>query len=181
MKMQTRITIFVLVIASFVLSVGSGFAQSKPAYLSTTDSTEDRIGTFPKRQGWVNDYEKLLTANEAAELTAIIESYMKKTGNEIVVVTTKSFTPYPDITYYAKDLAIVWSVGNANHDNALMVMLSKKQGLVQFIPGDTLRKTLTDTICGTIIDTHMLGLLEKAQYGEALIAGVRECVKVLKQ
>lgn len=179
--MNQRTTIVIALLCVLAASAAVSRAQDKPAYLSTADSTEDKLGTFPQRRGWVNDYEKLLTANEAAELNAIIKRHLEKTGNEIVVVTTKSYAPYPDITYYAKDLAIVWGVGKTKKDNGLMVMLSKKQGLVQLVPGEGLRGSLTDTVCGTILDKHMLGLLEKAQYGEALIAGVRECVKVLEK
>jgi uncharacterized protein len=179
--MNFHIKIVAAIACALMASVSVSRAQDKSAYLSTADSTEDKLGTFPHRQGSVNDFEKLLTAHDAAELTSIIQKHKEKTGNEIVVITTKSYAPYPDITYYAKDLAIVWGVGKTKNDNGLMVMLSKKQGLVQLVPGEGLRGALTDTICGTILDKQMLGSLEKAQYGEALIAGVRECVRVLEK
>jgi uncharacterized protein len=171
-----------IVIFSAVLTIAAtSDAQTDRTYLSTPDSTEEVLGTFPKRTGWANDFEKILTANEVAELNAIIRAHQQRSGEEIAVVTLKSYAPYHDIGSYAKDLATVWGVGKSKQDKGLMIMLSKSQGQIQFVPGDGLKTKLTDTILNQVIDKQMISLLQKERFGDALLAGTREVIRRLEQ
>lgn len=175
-----RLLIFGVLCAGLGILAPQVRAQTDRTYLSTADSTEERMGTFPQRVGWVNDYEKLLTANEIAELTTIIRNHQQLTGDEIAIVTTKSFAPYHDLGSYGKDLATVWGIGKSKKDKGLMIMLSKTKGEIQFVPGDGLKATLTDTVLNQLIDNKMIGSLQKELFGDALIAGTKEIIRILE-
>lgn len=164
----------------FCLALLALFTARLSAQTTPTDSTENVIGTFPKRIGLVNDYEKLLTKNEVAKLEKMIAAHKQKTSDDIVIVTTTSYAPWHDMGSYSRDLAVVWGVGKTKQNNGLMVMLSKKLGVIHLVPDKGLQTTLTDTICGTIIDTKMMPYLEKEKFGDALIAGVKEIIHILE-
>ena len=151
------------------------------AQTANPDSTEEKMGTFPARIGWVNDYEKLLTKAEISQLEKLLAAHKQKSTDDIVIVTTNSFAPYHDMGSYSKDLATVWGVGKTKKNNGMMIMLSKTLGDINLLPDKGLQGMLSDTICGTIIDTKMMPYLEKEKFGDALIAGVKEIIRILDE
>lgn len=178
---QHPILLTIAVFAVLQICGGTSRAQNNRIYLSTTDSTADHIGTFPHRTGDVNDFEKLLSASEKNELASLLQKHHRATGQEIVVVTTKSFAPYNDMGSYAKDLGVVWGVGKRKQNDGLIIMLSKKQGQVQLVPNDGLKTILTDKVCNDVLDRNMMAHLEHEEYGKALIEGTRAIVRLLEK
>lgn len=170
-----------LLTAALLVSATMCRAQHDRTYLSTSDSTADRLGTFPHRVGDVNDFEKLLTNAETSSLASILHKHQQLTGQEIVVVTTKSYVPYPDMGHYAQDLGIVWGIGKRKQNDGLIIMLSKAKGEIQIVPNDGLKTMLTDKICNDILDRSVMGHLEHEEYGKALIDGSRALIKILEK
>ena len=169
--MKTTVLCFVLLLLG---------ALRAEAQSTNPDSTEDKMGTFPTRIGWVNDYEKLLAKSDVAKLEKMIADHKKKSTDDIVVVTTKSYAPYHEMGSYAKDLATVWGIGKTKQNNGMMVMLSKTIGDIHLVPDKGLQAILTDTVCGTIIDKQMMSHLDKEEFGPALIEGVKEIIRTLE-
>lgn len=121
-------------------------------FLSFVVKSQDLMNLKPT--GYVNDYEKIFTSEQKADLEKICSDYEKKTSIEICLVTSADF----DFSYDV-ELANKWGVGKDGLDNGLMIILSKAQrncsvrtgyGLEPFLPDGTLKEFTNDIFPRTL-------------------------------
>lgn len=136
----------------------------------------EAITKFPKPNGYVNDFENLLTAEQQADLNTTIHTYRGKTTNEIAIVTIDSIMPYTTLRDFTTDLGNYWGVGQDDKDNGLLIVVSKKLRNVWIGTGYGTEKVLTDPILTKIIDTAMTPHFKKGEFYEGIKAGTLQCI-----
>jgi len=131
---------------------------------------------FPKPQGWINDFESVLTDTEIGNLQEMVKAYEEKTSKEIAIVTTSSIEPYKNLTDYSNDLFNEWGIGKKEKNNGLVFVLCKNRREVRISTGLGAENQLTNKICQQIIDEKMIPQLKKNQPFEALKEGVESAI-----
>ena len=67
--------------------------------------------SLPSSSGFVNDFARVLSEDDARKLTALATAVREKTGAEIAVAAVDSFAPYATIDEFAVELASAWGIG----------------------------------------------------------------------
>ena len=133
-----------------------------------------------KGPGYVNDYARILTENEANTLNNDVIAYEKKTGIEIAVVTVNT-TGGMDIDTYAKGLFDTWGVGKAGKDNGVMLMLDPVDRAVTIVAGKGIDNILNDRARGDIIDNDAVPSFRNDDWATGVIKGTHGIMNFFDQ
>lgn len=162
-----------------VLLMGTLSCQNLINNTNKSDHPEAKISvTFPSPQGWVNDYERLLTPMERAVLSDKIDRYYQKTSRAIAVVSIANIDPYTTPKSYTLALTTHWGVGSKIQNNSLCLFLSKNLDTTVIATGKETQKSITDSIAQQIINTKMLPHFKNGHYAKGLNNAIDALVKV---
>lgn len=81
---------------------------------------------LPAPTGYVNDYVGVLRNDEVAHFNKLLRAYENSTSTQIVVVITDNFQGY-DASRFAIEVGEAWHVGQAEHDNGVLIVLRPSQ------------------------------------------------------
>ena len=135
--------------------------------------------TFPPLSGRVVDEANLLSPATREAITAQLEAHEKATTNQVVVVTVADLQGYP-IEDYGYQLGRHWGIGQAEHDNGVLLIVAPKERKVRIEVGYGLEGTLTDALSHDIIQNRILPRFRKQQYEAGIIEGVNAILAVLQ-
>lgn len=136
--------------------------------------------SFPKRIGYVNDYEKLFSVEEISKLENFLIEYEKQTTNEIAVLTIQEIGNESDFDTYALNLAIHWRVGKTGKDNGLVIVISNHLRKIRICTGTGTEKTLTNEICEKILNDEIIPNLKNQDTFKGIENGVKALIKKWK-
>lgn len=122
-------------------------------------------------QGRVTDGAKLLAAAQREELAHDLAGIEARTRAQVVVATVPTLGGR-DIALFARELGARWSVGDAQRNDGVVVLLAPNEQLVRIAVGSGLEKTLTDEVCQRIINEVMLPEFREGRLYEGLSKGV---------
>ncbi|MCT4560530.1 MAG: TPM domain-containing protein [Crocinitomicaceae bacterium] len=126
---------------------------------------------FPQPNGFVNDYEGILSNHQEKNLMKMIEEQNAKHKTEIYVVTVKSIEPYRSIDDYSMVLANYWGINHKDKTNAILFVLGKNFKKVKICLGSD----MTFKIDGNELkkaNDKMAPLFEKGDYYNCLKNGI---------
>lgn len=89
------------------------FAAACQQPFNTAEENDDIpviASAIPAPVGRVNDFENVLTEEEENELSAIIEAYESRTGNQILIITTSAIAPYESMEDYSRAVGRAWNL-----------------------------------------------------------------------
>jgi uncharacterized protein len=147
---------------------------------SGTGAAKDSANIFPKMVGPVNDFEGLLDTATKGKLAAMIAAHEKKTTQQIVVVTVASVAPYESVDGYTAALGNYWHVGRGDKGEGVVIMLSKTLHQAQLSVSRGLEGRLSDSTGFSIIREKMVPSFRKNDYGQGLVDGVGEIIRLLE-
>ena len=139
------------------LSAQMAVAQSFPSHRSTT----------------VNDFAGLLTVPQEARLNTALTDLRRDTGVEMTVVTLRTQTAYaPNVPMeqFATDLFNHWGVGNATHNDGIMVLVAHDDRAMRIELGAGYGRTW-DRTAQRIIDDMFLPRFREGAFGPGIVAG----------
>ena len=176
MKLETKILIFFLILNfhSFL-----GLAQEIEIKTPTIEFDFSTIEKFRKTKlnnQIINDYDSVFSSTEVKELSDILYKYHIKTTRQIVVVTIDNIKPYSDIQKMATDLGKYWSVGSADKNNGLIILLCKPERKIGIATGSGTELVLTNKICKNIIENVMIPYFKKGDYYNGIKNGTIELI-----
>jgi uncharacterized protein len=160
------------------LTVSCGPFNKSQKDKSTSSKTESSI--FPKSTKYINDFENILTEQEAKELTEILKEHESRTTDQIVVVTLTSLEPYENIDDYSLELANYWGVGQKDKNNGILIALGKDLRKIRIQNGVGIEKRLTDIETKKIIDEVMIPEFKKDNYFIGLKKGIIAIIEELE-
>lgn len=130
---------------------------------------------FPKRKGFVNDYQNLLTAAETAELEQIMSDFKSKTGNEIAIVIVDGVYPYFGINGYAKGLSDYWGIGR-DGKGGLSIVLSLQLHKVQVSTSCSTSKNIDKEESQQIVDQFLIPSFRDKKFFTGFKAALLEII-----
>ena len=134
---------------------------------------------FPELTGRVVDQAGLLTASAAQQLTRQLEQHEQETGNQIVVVTLPSLQG-DTIEDYGYRLGRHWGIGQAEHNNGVLLIVAANDRKVRIEVGYGLEGTLTDALSHDIIQQVILPQFRSQQYGTGIRLGAEAILEALQ-
>jgi len=134
---------------------------------------------FPELTGRVVDLAGLLPANTEQQLTRLLEQHERETGNQVVVVTLQSLQG-STIEDYGYRLGRHWGIGQAEHDNGVLLIVAANDRKVRIEVGYGLEGTLTDARSHQIIQQVILPQFRNNDFPEGIRLGVQAIVDTLQ-
>jgi len=128
--------------------------------------------------GFVSNPDNILSNDELAELNNIISELKDSTTSEIAVVMLQSIGEEVPKTF-ATELFNTWHIGNSKKDNGLLILFVMDQRRIEFETGYGIEGVLTDAKCYSIQQQFMVPNFKQGNYGQGIIDGVKESIKVL--
>ncbi len=100
---------------------------SLPCLSPLTSVVFSREGGLPKPLGYVSDHAGVLNEEWKARIRSVCKDLERKTGVEMVVVTTRDIAPYTTLNEYADALYKKWGIGTAQQEHGVMVVAGVEQ------------------------------------------------------
>lgn len=148
--------------------------------LTTACQSSDNTNIFPTQQGYVNDFEAILTNEEEKELDVLISDCEDKTSIEIAVVTLDSSHTSIDSFYsYTLGLANYWGVGKADLNNGVVIAVSKSLRQVRIQNGLGIEQKLSTQQTKQIIDKSMVPYFKQSDFYGGIKKGVEQIMSKL--
>ena len=135
---------------------------------------------FPHQMGYVNDFEGIFSNEQILELNGIISNHEKKTTNQIVIVSIKSFAPYETLFDYSLKLSNFWGVGQKDKKNGIILVFGKQIRKIRIQVGYGLEKKLKDEEAKRIIDNVIIPEFKKDNYFIGIRNGLNEIIKEIE-
>lgn len=136
--------------------------------ISITLFANKDIPDVPKKQRLVNDFAKVLSAQQQNALEAKLTDYALKTTTQITVVTVKSLNGY-DRADFATRLAHKWKIGQKGKDNGVLLLVkpktSQSKGQVYVAVGYGLEGVIPDAIANRdIVNKELIPYFKRNNY-----------------
>lgn len=125
----------------------------------------------PKNDGWVTDLAGMLTPDQERSLEILMESYKQGTTHEIALLTVPSLNG-ESIERFALEVGRAWGMGDAERNNAALLVVSKEDRELRIEVARGLEGNLTDSISGRIIRDVIVPEFKQGDFAGGLRAGV---------
>jgi len=128
---------------------------------------------LPSPSGYVNDFAKVMRAQDAKAVENLAAAVKEKTGAELALVTINSYAPYAAISEYAIALAEAWGVGERDKDNGVILVLAMTEREVRIEVGYGLEGAIPDSVAGRILDNVVIPAFQNDDFSGGLREGCR--------
>lgn len=142
--------------------------------------------TYPKEEGFVNDFTGKLTNGEKANIEALLVNFEKQTSNEIVVAVISSFEGLDPFTY-SQNLFTEWKIGKEDKKNGILFLLGPRpdlpfpqRGHIFINVGKGLEGALPDSLAGTIARNEVVPHLKNKDLATGILKGVLAIMEATK-
>lgn len=128
--------------------------------------------TFPKPQGFVNDFAGMMSSGAKSQLEKELINFEKETTAEIAVATVNNLEGFT-VEDYAARLFEAWGIGKKDKDNGILLLVAKEERQVKIEVGYGLEPIITDGRAGRILDDDVLPQFKEGNYEQGIINGVK--------
>jgi uncharacterized protein len=160
--MRTRCAILLLIFVAVIVASPGLAAEPK----------------FPALSGRVVDDAGVLTSSTQTELTDLLATHERATGEQVVVVTLASLQGFP-IEDYGYQLGRYWGIGQKGKNTGAILIVAPKEHKVRIEVGYGLEGKLTDAISRTIIERDIVTNFRRGDFNAGVVAGTASILKVL--
>ena len=138
------------------------------------------FAAIPSHSGkHISDYANIIDDADERLLNDSLYLFEKATGNQIVVLTVRSLEDQ-DVESYALEVFKKWQIGQAKHDNGVLLLISSEDRKMKIEVGYGLEGDLTDSEAGVIIRRIIVPYFKNKQYSAGVKEGVFAIVNQVK-
>jgi uncharacterized protein len=130
---------------------------------------------------YIYDYEEVLDDEQRMKFDQLFIEHEKKTGNEIVLVTTEDYGELENIELFSLDFKTKHPIGKADKDNSVLIVFSKNKSEVRITPGTYHLKMDKTGKTEFIVKKIMIPKFEKKEYFDGLWTGSQQIISFLEQ
>ena len=124
-----------------------------------------------KPTGFVNDFARILTTEDAQNISAKLQALNRETGFEVAVVTISTLNG-DTVENYANKLFQEWGIGGAEKDTGLLLLVAIEDREVRIETGYGAEGAVTDIQSGNIIRDVMTPAFREGNYGTGISGAV---------
>ena len=128
--------------------------------------------------GFVQDYAKMLSAEQIATLEVKLESFEKSTSNEIAVVTIPSLDG-DTIENVAQGIFTKWGIGKKNKNNGVLLLISLSDRKTRIQTGYGVEGDLTDIATSYIQSEIITPAFRNGDYYVGINGAVDKMIEAL--
>lgn len=136
--------------------------------------------SFANQNGYVNDFDDILTLEEEKNLEKILTNYDIETTNEIGVVSLKSIKPFKNIIELNDALLQNWRFGKDDKFNGLIILIDKSERQISIRFGIGIQTKLSDAETQLIIDKIITPEFKNGNFYLGITKGIDAIKKELK-
>ncbi len=151
-----------LVLACLCLAVGS--AQ----FPATAGAAPPATGNFPNPLGYVSDYAGVVDEEWRARIRSVCRDLEKKTGVELLVVTTRDIAPYTGVRQYADGLYKYWRIGTVQQEYGVLLLAYLERPQASVTLGRNMIRVISPALLRQITRRFVDPAFQAGQYGEGL-------------
>jgi uncharacterized protein len=134
--------------------------------------------TLPPLTGRVVDMANLLSASQETALTRRLAALERRTGDQLVIVTTRSLGGR-SIEEYGLWLGNGWHIGQRDKNNGVLLIVAPREGRTRIEVGSGLEAILTDARAQRIVDRDLLPHFSGQRWSAGIAAGTQAIVATL--
>ncbi|MFA6116081.1 MAG: TPM domain-containing protein [Sphingomonas sp.] len=135
--------------------------------------------TIPKLTGRVVDDAKLLSPEQAAQLTQLSGDIEKASSRQFVVATIPDLQGYP-IEDYGNKLIRGWAIGQKGANNGIILIVAPNERKVRIEVGYGLEPIMTDALSSMIINETILPRFKAGDMAGGIVAGAEAVSEQMK-
>lgn len=135
----------------------------------------------PTQINYVSDIAGVLDSIQISKFNDLYRNHEKLTTNQIVLLTTDSFSPDSTIEEYALKQLRNMGIGQKNVNNGLLIVFSKSLRKVRIELGYGTETVLTSAKAKNIIDSIMVPRFKEEKYFEGLWNASKEITGFLEK
>jgi uncharacterized protein len=128
--------------------------------------------TYPTAQGYVSDYAGVLSAQQKAELSQMLQAYRQQTSNQIAVAILPSLPEGAELQTYTNELATKWGVGEKGKGNGVLIALYIADKKFRVEVGYGLEGVLPDALTNRLYEELMKPSFRTGDYHGGLKKGL---------
>jgi len=132
----------------------------------------------PVSYGYVNDYAKVMSANERTALEKELSSFAQKNGKDIYVLVVPGLQGKTAREYITQTFE-EWRVGKSSLDEGVLVLIAPYDRVVIVETGYLLKNVVPEETIKGIIDQKILPEFQKSNYDGGIKNGVGALEKVI--
>ncbi len=133
----------------------------------------------PSPQGYVTDRAGLISAATEQKLERALRSFEDSDSTQIAVLTIPSLEGEA-LEDYSLKVAEGWGIGQKEHDNGALLLVSKGDRKIRIEVGYGLEGQLTDLLTGRIIDNEISPRFKQGDFDGGIVAGVAAMVQAVR-
>lgn len=137
-------------------------------------------GSLPKPSGRVTDLANVIDPATEAQIDQRLAALEQQTTAEVAVVTVPSLggTTVED---YAERLFRDWGIGQAKHDNGVLVLVAPTEREIRIEVGYGLEGVLPDGLAGQVIREQFIPRFRDNDYDGGIRDGVARVVEIVER
>jgi uncharacterized protein len=133
---------------------------------------------FPALTGRVVDDAHVLSAEQAADLSAKLKALEEKNGRQMVVVTLPSLQGQ-EISDFGYQLGRKWAIGQKGENNGVLFIIAPAEHKVRIEVGYGLEPVLTDALSSVILQQAVLPKFRSGDMAGGIVDGTSALVEHL--
>lgn len=159
------------IISIFIIS----FLFLQIQYLFAQQKFHAQIPDVPAIPALVNDFAKMMSAEEVFSLETKLLAYEQESSNEIAIVTVNDLGGL-DIVQYSVELGRKWNIGKASKKNGVLLLASKEERKIFIAPATGLQGALPDMICNKIIREQIVPNFKQGKFYDGFNEAVNQII-----
>jgi uncharacterized membrane protein YgcG len=161
----------------FLILIFSTIATKAQLLLPGSDSLKNEIVAIPVSKGYVNDREKVFTADEKKQIRELMIKY-RFDSNTVSVLTIADIAPFNNIQELAIAYANGWELGWTNK-NGVLFAFSKNQKKSTVQIGEALASKITNEQLN-YLDKIMIQQFVNQNYAQGVLNALTELSQLLQ-
>lgn len=145
-------------------------------------SAQDCMPAKPTTPRLVNDFAKVLDANQVQALERRLVAFNDSTSTQIAVVTVNDLCGN-DAGAFAFELGEKWGLGDARFDNGIVLLFKPKtadsKGQVFIATGYGLEGVLPDAIGKRIVEKEMIPMFKQGAIAQGIFKGTETIIDIV--
>jgi len=129
---------------------------------------------------YVVDAAHVLSPDALAEIDQQLEDFERATSNQLVVAIYPKIQTDDDIAAYAVRVFQAWQIGQKEHDNGVLLLMSIQDHKLTIQVGYGLEGALPDATAKMIIDQEITPRFKEGDYEGGIRAGVAAIIAATK-
>ncbi|HEY0221002.1 MAG TPA: TPM domain-containing protein [Candidatus Paceibacterota bacterium] len=135
--------------------------------------------TVPEKPtGFIQDYAKILSAEQVQSLETKLEAFEKSTTNEIAIVTIESLDG-DSIENVAQEIFTKWGIGKEDKDNGVLLLIALEDRKTRIHTGYGVEGDLTDIGTSYIQSEYITPAFRAVDYNKGINDAVDQMISAL--